>query len=41
MMAGWFSQFRHMIDKEPEQVFWRLFPFLLVIALFYLFSGAS
>jgi len=38
-MAGLFSRFQHMIDKEPEQVFWRLFPFLLVIALFYLLIG--
>ncbi len=38
-MAGFFSQLNHMIQKQPEEVFWRLFPFLLVVALFYLLAG--
>ncbi|GEM_PF-3516917 len=40
-MAGLFSRFQHLIQKQPEEVFWRLFPFLLVAALFYWFKGGS
>jgi len=39
MASGIFSRFVHLIDKQPEEFFWRLFPFLLVIVLFYLLRG--
>ncbi len=39
-MAGTLvNQVAHILSKEQEQVFWRLFPFLLIAVLYYLFKG--
>ncbi len=40
-MAGTLvNQVTHVLSKEQEQVFWRLFPFLLIAVLYYLLKGS-